>query len=69
MRTLVKMLILFTLVQITWSNEVTVTLQNGLNNYDGCEDISIANPDGASQNVGTNNGSYATLYLVANELC
>ncbi len=36
-------LVLFVFLQMTWAAEVTVVLQNGLESYDGCEDICISN--------------------------
>ena len=35
---IIPLLLLFALIQVAFSDEVTVTLQNGLDDYTGCED-------------------------------
>jgi hypothetical protein len=42
----IPFLLLFVFSQILWAQEVTVVLQNGLEGYDGCEDICISNATG-----------------------
>jgi hypothetical protein len=67
-------ILLFLFFSMSFSEEVTVTLQNGLNNYDGCEDSWVFgayynNNDERSKNYGNetklsvfygNNGSEFT---------
>ena len=68
MRWTLLLTLLFSLVQAGSTDEVTVVLQNGLNSYEGCEDISIANPDGASE-PGANNSSSQTLPILNYYVC
>ena len=42
----IPFLLLFVLSQVTWSQEETVILQNGLEGYNGCEDVCISNATG-----------------------
>ncbi len=55
-------------MQMAWPDEVTVTLQNGLQGYSGCEDVHIANQEAvASSEVklpGANDGSCERLAIV-----
>ncbi len=46
-----------------WSDEVTVTLQNGVNNYTGCSDIHIGNEEDNPCSDGVNSGEYTKLVL------
>lgn len=48
---------IFALLQMAFADEVTVTLQEGLNGYSGCEDAYIA--DWSSTNSGNATELYA----------
>ncbi len=58
--------LLFMLVQMAWTDEEVVTLQNGLNDYTGCDDVHIANSD-VGYLPGANDGSYTQLAIAAFE--
>ena len=49
---------IFTFVVVAFAGEVTDTLQNGLNSYDGCEDSYIY-----SQSTSSNYGDETTMDL------
>ena len=55
---LLTLFLLFVSLQSVWAEE-TVTLQNGLNSYDGCEDAWIA--DWYSTNTGNQDTLFAEL--------
>ncbi len=66
-----KQCIIFSLVLLIFtflSFSGEITLQNGLNDYAGCDDIHIGNSDAVPYLPGSNNGSYNRL-AIANFEC
>ncbi len=62
----VKLSLLFIVslcIQMAWPDEVTVTLQNGVNDYTGCSDIHIGNEEDNPCSDGVNSGEYTKLVL------